>query len=612
MTKIALITMPAQELDRPSLSLTQLEHVVRRAHGDRVDVSIIYLNHDFARFMAGESGGVELYETLCGNQHTGLPDWLFRQAAWPELADNADAYFGRYYPGKSPEVKAFKASMLACRDRIDAFLEASVQRYELDQADIVGFASMFAQNVASFAVARKIKEANPGATVVMGGANCESPMGQELVRNVDVVDYAFSGPALIGFPEFVGHHLDGTPERCDTIQGVLGRNTPEREAHEDIGVELPLDEPIDLDYSAFFESLERNFPEGGRNPTILFETSRGCWWGQRSHCTFCGLNGATMDYRSMEPERAVTLINSLFDRYGDRSNYFFCVDNILPKSYPDEVLPRLKTPEGTRIFYEVKANLSEKELQALASAGVRQIQPGIEALATSTLRLMRKGSTSFVNVRLLMGCVQYDIEPVWNLLVGFPGEGEDVYRYYVENLERLVHLWPPQGVAQVRYDRYSPYFQDPESFGLSLSRFDFYPLIYPFSEESLADMAYFFMDQNYDAPHLQALSKWMGKLWQAVQHWHGRWKGTDGGERPRLERRSDSGRTLVLDTRSGKPLERDVTGVKATLLDLLATPRPVADLEAKAGPEWQQDLAMLDEWGLIWREGDRAMSLVQA
>ena len=56
MTKIALITMPAQELERPSLSLTQLKARVREVHGDRAEVSIAYLNHDFARFMAGAGG----------------------------------------------------------------------------------------------------------------------------------------------------------------------------------------------------------------------------------------------------------------------------------------------------------------------------------------------------------------------------------------------------------------------------------------------------------------------------------------------------------------------------------------------------------------------------
>jgi len=612
MTKIALITMPAQELERPSLSLTQLKARVREAHGDRAEVSIAYLNHDFARFMAGAGGATGAYATLCANQHTGLPDWLFRSEAWPELPDNADRYFARYYPGHAPAALELRTAMLGCRARLGEFLDAAIETHALDRADVVGFTSMFAQNVASFALARRLKQRNPGVTIVMGGANCESPMGQELVRNVPAVDYVFSGPALLSFPEFVGHLLEGRRERCATIPGVVGRDTPAEAAAHPIGAELPIDEPVALDYADYFASVARNFPAGEVRPVILFETSRGCWWGERSHCTFCGLNGATMSYRSMRPDGAVALINSLFERYRDRSAVFFSVDNILPQAYVSEVLPRLRTPQGATIFYEVKANLGERELSALAAAGVRQIQPGIEALSTSTLKLMRKGSTAFVNLRLLLGCVRHGIEPVWNLLVGFPGEGEEVYRMYVEQLGRLVHLWPPQGVAQVRYDRYSPYHQRPQEWGLKLRRFDFYPLIYPFSEESLEQMAYFFMDENYEAPYLQALSPWMGKLWQAVQHWRSRWQGRDGALPPALVLQREGAAERVIDTRSGRRVERDVSGLKARLLEALDRPRLQSDLESLLGVECASELAELDEWGLIWREDGRALSLVEA
>ena len=612
MTKIALITMPAQELERPSLSLTQLKARVREAHGDRAEVSIAYLNHDFARFMAGAGGATGAYATLCANQHTGLPDWLFRSEAWPELPDNADRYFARYYPGHAPAALELRTAMLGCRARLGEFLDAAIETHALDRADVVGFTSMFAQNVASFALARRLKQRNPGVTIVMGGANCESPMGQELVRNVPAVDYVFSGPALLSFPEFVGHLLEGRRDRCATIPGVVGRDTPAEAAAHPIGAELPIDEPVALDYTDYFASVARNFPAGQVRPVILFETSRGCWWGERSHCTFCGLNGATMSYRSMRPDGAVALINSLFERYRDRSAVFFSVDNILPQAYVSEVLPRLRTPQGATIFYEVKANLGERELSALAAAGVRQIQPGIEALSTSTLKLMRKGSTAFVNLRLLLGCVRHGIEPVWNLLVGFPGEGEEVYRNYAENLGRLVHLWPPQGVAQVRYDRYSPYHQRPQEWGLKLRRFDFYPLIYPFSEESLEQMAYFFMDENYEAPYLQALSPWMGKLWQSVQHWRSRWQGRDGALPPALVLQREGAAERVIDTRSGRRVERDVSGLKARLLEALDRPRLQSDLESLLGVECATELAELDEWGLIWREDGRALSLVEA
>jgi magnesium-protoporphyrin IX monomethyl ester (oxidative) cyclase len=167
-------------------------------------------------------------------------------------------------------------------------------------------------------------------------------------------------------------------------------------------------------------------------------------------------------------------------------------------------------------------------------------------------------------------------------------------------------------VAQVRYDRYSPYFQRPHEYGLKLRRFDFYPLIYPFGEESLANMAYFFMDENYEAPHLRALSPWMGKLWKAIEHWRSRWRGADGLLAPELTLRHEGGEPRVVDTRSGQRLERELTAGQAALLAALDRPRLVADLDGLLGSACAGALAELDEWGLVWREEGRAMSLVQA
>lgn len=31
---------------------------------------------------------------------------------------------------------------------------------------------------------------------------------------------------------------------------------------------------------------------------LLYEASLGCWWGEKHHCTFCGLNGTTMKFRA--------------------------------------------------------------------------------------------------------------------------------------------------------------------------------------------------------------------------------------------------------------------------------------------------------------------------
>jgi magnesium-protoporphyrin IX monomethyl ester (oxidative) cyclase len=375
-----------------------------------------------------------------------------------------------------------------------------------------------------------------------------------------------------------------------------------------IGEELSLDEEVPLDYEPFLRAFELAFAGEPVEPSLLFETSRGCWWGERAHCTFCGLNGSTMSFRSMRPDLAVKLIRSLFAYY-PRVRQLNCVDNIMPKEYPREVFPRLGTPEGASIFYEVKADLGEEDMALLSAAGVDSVQPGVEALATSTLKLMRKGMTSVRNIQFLQHCLRYDIHPGWNLLVGFPGEGEEIYKRYVEVLPRLVHLPPPSGVYPVRFDRFSPYFTQAAHYGLDLAPLDFYPLIYPFPAASLAQLAYYFADRNITAPYFLDVAKWIGRVRRAQGAWSAAWT---GGRPPVLHFVHPGGRT-VRDTRSGSEVLHDVGEAGRRVLDAVAEPTTLPELAKKAFDpplDLEAELARLRSLHLLFEDGQRLVSLV--
>jgi magnesium-protoporphyrin IX monomethyl ester (oxidative) cyclase len=320
-----------------------------------------------------------------------------------------------------------------------------------------------------------------------------------------------------------------------------------------------------------------------------------------------------MSYRAMKPELALELFRSLF-RYSDRISRLTSVDNILPKSYLKEVLPLLDTPPNLEIFYEVKADLSEEDIAVLAKAGVNQIQPGIEALATSTLKLMKKGTTSFQNLKLLKLCALYGIKPHWNLLLGFPGEGAESYRRYVEVLPRLVHLQPPSGAFPVRFDRFSPYFYKAQEYKLDLHPLDFYSMVYPFEKADLNDLAYYFSDRNIAAEYFINLAKWIGKVRAKVAEWQSRWSDPKYKVPPRLHFKGDS--KSVYDSRSGVAVEHVLDNDERAILELLTKPTRMEDVIKVFPPESGCDIpramASLDEKGLIFEEGDRFFSLVLA
>ncbi|WP_214106915.1 RiPP maturation radical SAM C-methyltransferase [Acrocarpospora catenulata] len=609
MRDVALVNMPFADRRRPSFALSQLAALVNREFGEEVNVRVCYLNHDFVRFF-----GTEIYDAIAEGmeQHVaGIGDWLFRQVAFPYEPDNSEQYFARYFAG--PGWADFRRAVMTRRERLGEFCAFLADRYRLAEADLVGFSSMFMQTVPSLAMATVIKDLSPETVTVMGGANCETPMGATLIEHATQLDFVFSGPSLRTFPRFLRALIDDDLSAAHTIGGVVSRkNCHEPRYRRAIGADTDVDDLVEPDYASFADSFTglNATVEDPVEPILFFETSRGCWWGERSHCTFCGLNGQNMGYRSMSAENAVRQFERLFE-YAPWCTTYSCTDNIMPLEYLTDVLPKLDPPPGSSIFYEVKVGLDQQDMAEMARAGVTKIQPGIEALATGTLKLMKKGSSAFQNLQLLKNCVRYGISPAWNLLIGFPGEPESTFEKYVADLPLLTHLPPPEGVFPVRFDRYSPYFNNAEEFGLDLHPVDHYGLTYPFPEESLRDLAYYFNDRSF-SPYLIAVARWLRPLAAAVSAWCAAWE--DDGRRPELRLEEVDGGWEVYDSRRGTaeryPLDPATAEVLLTLERPTRLDRLGAELPHVEGVA--ERVAELRHLGLVFVEGERAMSLIMA
>lgn len=611
MLKIALINVPFGSVERPSIGLSQLQSVCREELGDAVQVELHYLNNAFAQYL-----GPDVYEAISSGSYylTGLGDWLFRRTAFPEYEDNTEEYLARYfgskrfYEGLASSPEELRAWVARCRNGFEEILVRETEARGLDAFDVVGMTSMFSQTGAALALARVLKDRNPGITAVLGGANAEGAMGLAYARHVPSLDYVFSGPALRSFPEFLrriadsraGGPLAPPPGVYQAAEAGTGRQVVTLGADRPIQAGLP-----PLDYDGFLDAFDEQVRPLGLEPTLLFETSRGCWWGELSQCTFCGLNGLTMDYRAMEADQAVQTIRQLFV-HGERCSSLMSVDNIMPRGFAKEVLPLLETPAGTSLFYEVKANLRPSELAVMAAAGLRHIQPGIESLSTAHLKLMRKGTTSFRNIRLLEDAADAEIDVLWNLLVGFPGETEEPYLHYRAMLPLLTHLQPPDGIFPVRFDRFSPYFEQRDEYQLELEPADFYGLIYPFGPEFVREAAYYFTDVSSHAPYRSYSAKWLRELRGLVASWRQRW--TQGSQPVLRVLRSDKGWT-VEDTRASvEGIRYLLTDAEADALKWCRRPRKLTALSERVDPEV---LSELHSHGLLFTDRGAAMSLLR-
>jgi magnesium-protoporphyrin IX monomethyl ester (oxidative) cyclase len=376
-----------------------------------------------------------------------------------------------------------------------------------------------------------------------------------------------------------------------------------------LGEELDIEEEIVLDYAPFLDAFEAAFRPGEARPVLLFETSRGCSWAERNPCSFCGLNGLCLTYRSMSPGRALASIRSLF-RWVPRCPSFIAVDTLMPPEYPDGVFPRLGAPEEMRIMYEVRPVLGPRQIAAIRAGGVTAVQPGIEALSTHTLRLMRKGVTAFQNIRFLKDCSPHAISLDWNLLIGSPGEPESTWAKYLRDLPLLHHLAPPAGAFPINFVRHSRYFEEADAFGLDLRPQDFYAMTFPFPAEQIRSIAYHFVDARRDPARLDP---WLRDLCAAIALWRLRWQGADGRPQARLCRLRDNDGDVVYDSRSGEEIEHVLTAPAGRALDALETPRGMDGLcaaaalgaaEAKPAVDW------LLARGLLFEEDGRMLSLV--
>ena len=484
--KCILVSMPWASAGRPNLSVGVLVASARQ-HG--FDCRAFDASLSLAATI-----GHELYQTFAQeNRFFGVCEHLFASQVFGCEALRSDDFLRTLLatlPNRA-EAAFFGDLLTLLRDRtLPAFVAAARDHVLARSPDVVGFSCTFNQVFASLALAQAIKAVRPDICIAMGGSCLHGEMGVAYARRFPaLIDHVFVGEADDTFPAFLRHATDGSARGLPGIT-VAG------ELHAD-ALPASMEAVPAPDYDDFFELRQRLLLEGASLPAIEglpFESSRGCWWGEKNHCTFCGLNTQGMAHRAKPAAQALEDMRGLAERYGILD--LLAADNILDMRYFETLLPLLATEQwDLRIFYEVKANLKRPHFEILRAAGVRSVQPGIESFSTPILRHMRKGVSALQNVRFLRLCREYGILPSYNVLTGFRGETDTDYIRMTALVTRLYHLPPPSGrpsAAQIH--RFSPFHRAPDEFGFARTRpAHYYEHLFPQEDAGgLSRFAYFF------------------------------------------------------------------------------------------------------------------------
>ena len=99
----------------------------------------------------------------------------------------------------------------------------------------------------------------------------------------------------------------------DPLPGILKRGVSTQLTSPDTIFTLD-DLPIP-DFSEYYQRVEKSPLKESIHPALLLETARGCWWGAKQHCTFCGLNGSFMEFRSKSPQAFAEEVLALAARH---------------------------------------------------------------------------------------------------------------------------------------------------------------------------------------------------------------------------------------------------------------------------------------------------------
>jgi ribosomal peptide maturation radical SAM protein 1 len=528
-----LIVPPWANLMMPSLGVHVLQASAREAG---LSVRVLYANIALASDI-GEDTYVEL---ACGYSTTPelIGERFFARAAFdrpplglpPDGSGDAallDSLHGYGLRRSLAEVRAWER-------RLTQWVERMAEAIAALGFPIVGASTTFEQTAPSVALLRAIKRRRPETVTMLGGANCEGIMAEGILSTGADIDYVFAGESEASFVEHVRAIRAG-----ERPPGRLVTNA----IREDMDA---LPRP---DFREFFAQREAFLPGSPHPPGdawLLYESSRGCWWGEKQHCTFCGLNGLGMRFREKSADKVIDDLRALAAEHPTRK--IWLTDNIMPASYFRSLLPRLPAEvPGLSLFYEEKANLSLEKVLSLRDAGVVEIQPGIEALSTPLLARMNKGVSAAQNVALLRYIRAAGMRVSWNLIHGFPGDAARDYEETLALLPLLRHLHPPQTLGRLRIDRFAPYYERATEHGVrDLAPLASYGAVFPEGAD-LGKLAFYFTG-SYESG-LDGRDDLVAGMEEEVEAWRAAWE-AEPKDIPALAVRSArEGLYILVDTR---------------------------------------------------------------
>lgn len=457
--RIALVSAPWPLFNRPSIQLGALKAFLSRNLPDiTVDALHLYLP------IAAEIG-YDLYQEI--SERTWLSEIPYAALLYPQKQNEQSVFFDRRLRGtdigKTLDLDTLGKRLHAATDRILGGIDWGLY-------SLVGFSICLGQLMSSLWCIKKIRQRAPRVKILVGGSCCASELGESLLRSFEEIDFVINGEGERPLAHLAAEITQKCGLRIAPFPGLLQRDE-ELPAHGAFSQVPSLDSLPVPDFDDYLQALQGLPPHLRFIPKLPMEISRGCWWrgtaptGKDRGCRFCNLNLQWKGYRTKSPQRVAQELDGLARTHQILSVSF--MDNLLPtgtSKAPFDTIAALG--KDFQLFGETRATTSKEDLRSMAAAGVREVQVGIEALSTSLLRKIGKGTTAVMNLEIMKRCETPGMPRiVGNLILEFPGSDERDVRETLRALD-FATVFQPMKAIPFWLGFKSPVWQDPRAYGI--------------------------------------------------------------------------------------------------------------------------------------------------
>lgn len=276
--KVTLVVLPWTILDTPALAVHLLQANVSK---EISDVSVYYSDMTLAKKI-----GINNYRYIAEellSQYDLIQERLFVHLAYPDmpfLGRRTDLNGCTYLTPRSEFDKMPNWALLeSLKKALEDWVEETARYLARLQSKIIGFSISHQQTNAGISLINALKKLDPTKIILVGGSNCDGEMAEGILTLSSNIDFIFSGKSEVSFRNFIDNYYKNKilPKTKIITSKTSNINN----------LFIP-------NYKDYFEQIEHH----GLilNHWINMESSRGCWWGQKRQCGFCGVNGSEKGY----------------------------------------------------------------------------------------------------------------------------------------------------------------------------------------------------------------------------------------------------------------------------------------------------------------------------